>query len=125
MNDANDLSWILEEPLSDEDLAWDHTMEISGSVYRRMRQLGMKSKDLAEKMGVSPARVSRILKGEQSMTLSTLARLETALGMDMSQGFSRPRVRKADSLSCLIIPFPGTKRRRHSVRPESVFVKES
>ncbi len=81
---------LLNEPLSSEELAWDHAMEISGSVYERMQELGLKGKDLAERLGVSPARISRILKGEQSMTLTTLARLETALDMDMAQGFSHP-----------------------------------
>lgn len=43
--------------------------------------------------GVSPARVSHVLKGEQNMTLATLARLETVLDLDMAIGFSRPRIR--------------------------------
>lgn len=87
---------LLSEPLSSEELAWDHAMEISGSVYRRMQELGLKGKDLAERLGVSPARISRILKGEQSMTLATLARLETALDMDMAQGFSHPAKRSSE-----------------------------
>ena len=123
MSEMKDLSWLWDVPLSDEDLAWDHAMEISGSVYRRMKQLGMKNKDLAEKMGVSPARISRIIKGEQSMTLTTLARLETALDMDMSQGFSHPQPRETQKSSCIIIPFPGGDRRGDAVQPSTVFLE--
>lgn len=123
MSETKDLSWLLREPLHDEDLAWDHAMEISGSVYRRMKQLGMRNKDLAEKMGVSPARVSRIIKGEQSMTLTTLARLETALDMDMSYGFSHPRPREMRKPNCIIIPFPSEGRRGAVIQPSSVFLE--
>lgn len=109
MTDNTSLERLMNEKLSSEELAWDHAMEISGSVYRRMQELGLKSKDLAARMGVSPARVSRILSGEQSMTLSTLARLETALELDMSQGFSHPVATPAPQHRCLIIPFPNAR----------------
>lgn len=88
--DGKGLEWLLKKKLEPEDLAWDHAMEISGSVYKRMEELGLKSKDLADRMGVTPARISRILSGEQSMTLKTLARLESALDMSMSEGFKHP-----------------------------------
>lgn len=126
MSEVRDLTGILDAPLVDEELAWDHAMEISGSIYRRMKQLGLRKKDLAEKMGVSPARISRILKGEQSMTLATLARLETALEMDMSQGFSHPQIRKSKQPSCTIIPFETlTSKRAIAVQPATIFMKES
>ena len=100
------LEWLLETKLDPEDLAWDHAMEISGSIYKRMQELGLKGKDLADLMGVTPARVSRILSGEQSMTLKTLARLESALDMNMAEGFRHPKVdetREPDT--CKIIQY--------------------
>lgn len=108
------LEWLLEKKLNPEDLAWDHAMEISASIYKRMQELGLKGKDLADLMGVTPARVSRILGGEQSMTLKTLARLESALNMNMAEGFRHP---KADETrapeTCKIIQYaaiaPSTK----------------
>ena len=36
------------------------------------------------------SRISRILSGEQSMTLRTIARLETALDFKLSDGFKNP-----------------------------------
>jgi transcriptional regulator with XRE-family HTH domain len=100
------LEWLLEKKLDPEDLAWDHAMEISASVYRRMEELGLKSKDLADLMGVTPGRISRILSGEQSMTLKTLARLESALGINMAEGFKHPKNEKRDTPNaCKIIQY--------------------
>lgn len=78
---------LLKYKLEPEDLAWDHAMDISASVYSRMEELGLMKKELASEMGVSPSQVSKILKGEQSMTLKTLAKLEVALDLDLSSGF--------------------------------------
>lgn len=78
---------LLSEPLGADDLAWDHAMDISGSVYTRMRELGMTKCELAERMGVKPGQVTRIIKGEANLTLKSIAKLETALGIDLSSGF--------------------------------------
>lgn len=107
MTADNNLEWLWDVPLSSDDLAWDHALEISGAVFQRMKDLGMKKKDLAARMGVSPARITQIIRGEQSMTLSTLARLETALGINMSEGFSHPIEMRNGISRCNIIPFPG------------------
>lgn len=43
--------------------------------------LGMSRKELASRLGVSPARVSQILSGEENLTLRSLAALAWALGL--------------------------------------------
>ena len=106
MTEEKSLEWLWDVPLTSEELAWDHAMEISGTIFQRMQDLGMKKKDLAERMGVSPARISHILSGEQNLTLSTLARLETALGINMAEGFSHPAELHGAQSHCVIIPFP-------------------
>lgn len=82
------LASILENyvPTADE-MAWDHAMDISGSIYTRLKELGMSQKDLADKLEVSPGRVSQIIKGDPGMTLRSLAKLEVALGIDLGDGF--------------------------------------
>lgn len=81
------LTGLLDEPLDAEELSWDHAMDISASVHHRMTELGMTGKELAERLGVTPGRVSQILKGDENLTLKTLARLEEALDFDLSRGF--------------------------------------
>lgn len=83
------LEYLLDHPVTPETLAWEHSLDISATVYKRMKALGIKSKDLAKSMGVSASFVSRLLSGEQNITLQTLAKLECALGIDMSSGFSQ------------------------------------
>lgn len=71
-----------------EDLAWEHAMDIAASIYSRLKELSMTQKELADILGVSPGRVSRIIKGEPGMTIRTLAKIETALGLSLSSSFS-------------------------------------
>lgn len=86
-----DLSFLDEEDsvISPEDLAWDHAMDISGSIYQRLRELRMSQSELAARLGVSAGRVSQIIKGDPGMSLRLLARLETALDFRLDTGFRR------------------------------------
>ena len=77
----------LEDDVSCDELAWDHAMDISGSVYARLEELSLSNKDLATKLGVTPGRVSQILKGYPGMSLKMLAKLEIALDFRLDGGF--------------------------------------
>lgn len=77
----------LNNVVSGDELAWDHAMDISGSVYDRLKELSMSNKDLAAKLGVTPGRVSQILKGYPGMSLKMLAKLEIALDFRLDRGF--------------------------------------
>lgn len=57
------LAQFCDDFILSDDLAWDHAMDISGSVYARLKELGMSNKDFADKLGVSAGRVSQIIKG--------------------------------------------------------------
>ena len=93
------LSMYMDMKPNAEDLAWDHAMDISGSVFARLRELGMSQKDLVEAIGVSPGRISQIIKGEPGMSLKTLARIETALDFDLGTGFRYEPVRRVQLAS--------------------------
>lgn len=83
-----DLSEYLAMRPGADDLAWEHAMDISASVYSRLRELGMTQNDLAEKMGAAIEDVDRIIKGNPGMSLKELAQLEDALGLDLGSGFT-------------------------------------
>ena len=83
--DLSHLENVVPDPA---DLAWDHAMDISGSIYARLNELGMSKKRLADALGVTPGRVSQIIKGDPGMTLKTLAKIEAALGIRFDQGFT-------------------------------------
>jgi len=44
---------------------------------------GMRQKQLAELIGVSPQFISKILKGQENLTLETISKLEIALGINL------------------------------------------
>ena len=91
IEDGGSLKCLLDERLPPEDMAYFYSMDISGAVYTRMEELGMSKRELAERMGVSPAQITKIIKGNQNMTLKTIAKLECALDMDITYGFRNPK----------------------------------
>ena len=88
IREGSSLEWLAEEEISPEDLAYDHRMDISSSVYSRMKELGITQNDLADLCGMDRSQISRIITGKQNITLSTLAKLEVALSFRMDQGFT-------------------------------------
>lgn len=91
IEDGGSLECLLDERLPPEDMAYFYSMDISGAIYVRMEELGMSKRELAERMGVSPAQITKIIKGNQNMTLKTIAKLECALDMDITYGFRNPK----------------------------------
>ena len=85
------LEWLEQVEITPEDLALDHKMDISGSIYTRMRELGITQNDLAKRTGMDRSQISRIITGQQNMTLLTLSKLEVALAFRLDSGFVYPK----------------------------------
>ena len=60
-----------------------YSQEIALRVMNRMGELGFTQKSLAEKMGCTQQYVSLLLKGSENLTLETIAKLESALDIDL------------------------------------------
>ena len=64
-----------------------HWLRYSGfialKVMKRIEELGISQKELAEKLGCSPQYISRLLKGTENLTLETISKLEDCLQMDI------------------------------------------
>ncbi|MBR5255428.1 MAG: helix-turn-helix transcriptional regulator [Bacteroidales bacterium] len=81
--------------------AWlKYSYAIAIKVRRRMQELGMTQKQLAEALGCSQQHVSVLLNGKVNMTLETLAKLENALQFDLI-GASLESFDKESSMSFL------------------------
>ena len=61
------------------DRAFDHALDIELMIVERMDELGMRKKDLANKLGMSASGLSNVLNTQPNMTLETLTRFEVAL----------------------------------------------
>jgi len=57
--------------------------KIALAIRRELRLMGITQQDLATKMGLSPQYVGRILKGQENLTLETISKLETAIGVPL------------------------------------------
>lgn len=55
------------------------SQEIALALRYHLRNAGMTQKDLAEKLGVSPVYVGKLLKGSENLTLETICKLHKAM----------------------------------------------
>lgn len=72
-----------------ENRAWlRKSMAIALKALTAMKAQGITQKELAERMKVSPQQVNKILQGHENLTLETITKLETALGITILEGLS-------------------------------------
>ncbi len=60
-----------------------HSQAIAIRINKALGEKQLSQKELAEKMGVSPQQVNKIVKGRENLTLETIAKLEQALGIPL------------------------------------------
>jgi transcriptional regulator with XRE-family HTH domain len=58
-------------------------LEFTESVVREMERQGLTRTALAERLGATPAYVTKILRGKVNFTLATMVRLSRALGAEL------------------------------------------
>ena len=63
--------------------AFEYALDLSAAVFRVMKEQKITQKELAGRMGVSPARLSQLLNMQSNMTLKTIAKFELALGIEL------------------------------------------
>ena len=67
-----------------QDAPWlRKSTRIAVRVLSRLKELGMSQKELAEILKVTPQYVSKIVKGNENLTLETICGLEIALGITL------------------------------------------
>lgn len=62
-----------------------YSRKIAIKVALSMKQQNLSRQDLAERMGCSPQYISRLLKGEENLSLETICKLEEALNISILQ----------------------------------------
>ena len=56
-----------------------YSQQIAMKMLDRMEELNLSQKELAEKMGCSQQYISKVLKGKENLSISTLYKIEEAL----------------------------------------------
>lgn len=59
------------------------SQDIALCIHYYLRKSNMTQKELADKLGVSPVYVGRLLKGGENLTLETICKLQKVLGQDL------------------------------------------
>lgn len=63
------------------------SQDIALGIHRHLRTTNTTQKEFAERMGVSPAYVGKLLKGRENLTLETIWKIQKLLGVSF---FSSP-----------------------------------
>ncbi|MBN2327051.1 MAG: helix-turn-helix domain-containing protein [Candidatus Omnitrophica bacterium] len=63
-------------------------LDLTEQILEEMDKKGITRRDLAQKMGKSSSCISRALRGNQNLTLSTAVQIGLALGLKMNVSFS-------------------------------------
>ena len=69
--------WFASIP---EDKVFGLKMDFAVEVEKAMETEGISKKELASRLGVAPARVTKILSGESNLTIETMQKIADALG---------------------------------------------
>jgi transcriptional regulator with XRE-family HTH domain len=78
--------WLEEANWRRENQAWlKRSQAIAIKIITRLDELHMNQKQLAEKIGVSAQMVNKWVKGKENLTLETISKLETHLGIQLIQ----------------------------------------
>jgi len=80
----NNSKWIEEAKKRRENRVWQkHSQKIAIKILKAIREKGIRQKQLAEMIGVSPQQINKIVKGNENLTLVTIAKLESALNIEL------------------------------------------
>lgn len=91
------LDWI-DEFEGDPDYEFDKVaIEVGEQIVARMEELGMTQADLAREMGVTRARVSQILRGNDNLTLKSIVAVAIGLGSRVDFHLREPQSAAIDS----------------------------
>ena len=59
------------------------SQKIAVKILSKMRESGISQTELANKMGCSQQYVSKILKGQENLSLETISKIEDSLGLSL------------------------------------------
>lgn len=81
--EADDKSgWLEDAKYRKVNRAWlRKSQSIALHILNTLDEKGMQQKELANLMDVSPQQISKIVKGQQNLTLETISKLEKVLGI--------------------------------------------
>jgi transcriptional regulator with XRE-family HTH domain len=75
--------WLKKNSNPEIDKFIERNTAISEKIYSILEERGLKSSDLAKLLGKSPSEISKWLSGMHNVTLKSITKIETVLGVDL------------------------------------------
>ena len=88
-------------------------LEIVEELLQFMKREGINRSELAQRMGVGPSRITKLLSGDENLTIDTLVRAGRAVGADLAQTF----VPQGHKVKWLNYPSQNSKKQNVSFAP--------
>ncbi len=81
---SRSFDWLNRPDYKKENRLWIRkSINVALKVLDVLEEKGMTQSQLAEKLGVSRQQVSKIVKGQENLTIETISKLEVALGVKL------------------------------------------
>ena len=85
-------TWLSDYLTHEESVTAKYIAQIAAIIQRQRKAQGFTQQDLANKLGVSQAIVSRWENGEENFTVATLVKISAALGIELHNLLERRAV---------------------------------
>ena len=85
---ATNNTWLIDALTEDERKTSEYIALIARSIQEQRRIQGLTQKQLADKLSVSQAMVSKWENGEENFTAATLVKISSALGLPLNNPIS-------------------------------------
>ena len=83
-SDSNTSRWREKAEWRMANKSWlRYSQHIAMMMLDRMEELELTQKSVAERMGCSQQYISRVLKGTENLSIETIAKIESALGLEI------------------------------------------
>lgn len=83
---TKDETWLEEAEWRQANADWlELSAAIAIKILRYLRTHQITQKELAEKLGLSPQYINKIVKGSENLTLETICKIQKALGIVLIQ----------------------------------------
>ena len=92
LDNASESAWLSDHVSHEESIAAIYIGQIASIIQRQRKAKGYTQHELAGKLGVSQAMVSRWENGEENFTIATLARISTALEIEWNNPLEKRAV---------------------------------
>jgi len=89
---AKENAWLANQLTPEEKITAEYIGQIASAIQRERKAKGYTQKQLANKLGVSQVMISRWENGEENFTVATLAKISTALGLELYNPLERRAV---------------------------------